>query len=86
MLDTALQTQLKAYLEKLQRPIELVASLDDGTASQQMRTLLGQIAALSPQVTLVERDDGERAPSFSIGEPAQAARIRALLPGEIDDY
>jgi alkyl hydroperoxide reductase subunit F len=81
MLDTALQTQLKAYLEKLQRPIELVASLDDGTASQQMRTLLGQIAALSPQVTLVERDDGERAPSFSIGEPGRAARIRfAGLP------
>ncbi len=81
MLDTALQTQLKAYLEKLQRPIELVASLDDSTASQQMRTLLGQIAALSPQVTLVERDDGERAPSFSIGEPGQAARIRfAGLP------
>ena len=81
MLDTALQTQLKAYLEKLQRPIELVASLDDSTASQQMRTLLGQIAALSPQVSLVERDDGERAPSFSIGEPGQAARIRfAGLP------
>ncbi|MBT9596066.1 MAG: alkyl hydroperoxide reductase subunit F [Vitreoscilla sp.] len=81
MLDTALQTQLKTYLEKLQRPIELVASLDDGTASQQMRTLLGQIAALSPQVTLVERDDGERTPSFSIGEPGQPARIRfAGLP------
>ena len=29
MLDAALKTQLAAYLEKLQQPIELVASLDD---------------------------------------------------------
>ena len=29
MLDANIKTQLKAYLEKLQQPIELVASLDD---------------------------------------------------------
>ena len=29
MLDANIKTQLKAYLEKLQTPIELVASLDD---------------------------------------------------------
>ena len=28
MLDAALKTQLSAYLEKLQQPIELVATLD----------------------------------------------------------
>ncbi|WP_088280081.1 alkyl hydroperoxide reductase subunit F [Ideonella sp. A 288] len=81
MLDTALQTQLKAYLDKLQRPIELVASLDDGESSQQLRRLLTQIASLSPKVVLVERDDAERKPSFSIGLPGEPARIRfAGLP------
>ena len=81
MLDAALQTQLKAYLEKLQKPIVLAASVDDGAASQQVRTLLGEIAALSPKVSVVERDDAERTPSFAIGEQGEAARIRfAGLP------
>jgi alkyl hydroperoxide reductase subunit F len=81
MLDTALKIQLKAYLGKLQRPIELVAAADDGPASQEMLALLRDIAELSPQVTLQQRDDGERIPSFSIGAVGDAARIRfAGLP------
>ena len=76
MLDQALKTQLKSYLERLQRPIELVASIDDSAKSQEMMALLHDIASLSPQVAVVQRDDGERAPSFSIGEPGQPARIR----------
>ena len=32
MLDATLTAQLAAYLEKLQQPIELVASLDDSDA------------------------------------------------------
>jgi NADH-dependent peroxiredoxin subunit F len=81
MLDATLQTQLKAYLERLQKPIELVASVDDSAASQDMRTLLAQIAAQSDKVSVREVDDGERTPSFSVGEPGQPARIRfAGLP------
>ena len=81
MLDATLQTQLKAYLEKLQKPIVLAASVDAGAASQQMRTLLGQVAALSPKVSLIERDDGQRTPSFTIGEQAEPPRVRfAGLP------
>jgi alkyl hydroperoxide reductase subunit F len=76
MLDQALKTQLKSYLERLQRPIELVASVDDSAKSQELLALLHDIASLSPQVTVLQRDDGERTPSFSIGEPGQAARIR----------
>ena len=34
------------------------------------------VAPLSDQATVLQRDDGERTPSFSIGEPGQAARIR----------
>ena len=29
MLDTNMKTQLKAYLEKLTKPVELIATLDD---------------------------------------------------------
>ena len=79
MLDPALKTQLKSYLERLQRPIELVASVDDSATSQELMALLHDIASLSPKVTVLQRDDGERTPSFSIGEPGQRgnpARIR----------
>ncbi|MCF8176576.1 MAG: alkyl hydroperoxide reductase subunit F [Burkholderiaceae bacterium] len=80
MLDTAIKTQLSAYLEKLQAPIELVASLDDSDAAGQMRELLSDIAALSPLVSVRvdENTDGtdSRKPSFAIGRPGEAARIR----------
>jgi alkyl hydroperoxide reductase subunit F len=78
MLDQALKTQLKSYLERLQRPIELVASLDDSAKSAELRSLLQDIEGLSPLVSLVERDDGQRTPSFSIGATGspEAARIR----------
>jgi alkyl hydroperoxide reductase subunit F len=76
MLDTQLQAQLRTYLEKLRRPIELVASVDDGEASRQLRTLLAEVAAQSPQVTVVERDDGERVPSFGITAGGEAPRVR----------
>ena len=75
MLDQALKTQLKSYLERLQRPIELVASVDDSATSQELMGMLREIESLSSKVTVHERDDGERTPSFSIGEPGQPARI-----------
>ena len=80
MLDASIKTQLAAYLEKLQAPIELVASLDDSAAAQQMRELLADVAALSPKVS-VQIDtnaDGTdaRKPSFTVGRAGEAARIR----------
>ena len=59
MLDPNLQAQLRAYLEKLQQPIELIASLDDSEASRELEELLDEIAALSDKVTSVRRDDSE---------------------------
>ena len=50
MLDATIKGQLKAYLEKLQRPIELVATLDDSVAAGEMRSLLADIAELSERV------------------------------------
>ena len=52
MLDSDIKNQLAAYLEKLQAPIELVASLDASDAARQMRELLADIAALSPKVSV----------------------------------
>ena len=75
MLDANIKTQLKAYLEKLQTPIELVAALDDSAAAQEMRDLLTDIVELSDKVSLREDGDAARRPSFAIGRPGEAARI-----------
>ncbi|RXR04388.1 alkyl hydroperoxide reductase subunit F [Pseudoxanthomonas composti] len=82
MLDDTLKTQLQAYLERLTRPIELVASLDDSPTSEEMKTLLGQIVMLSDKITLVERRQGDsRAPSFAINSPGHDIHLRfAGLP------
>ncbi len=66
MLDANLTAQLKAYLEKVTQPIEIVASLDDSAKSTELSELLEQIAALSNMITLVRRDDDARKPSFAI--------------------
>ena len=72
MLDASLKTQLQAYLERLARPVHLVASLDDGDSSAQMLQLLQDIEALSPKVSLeVRRDDAQRKPSFAVTSPGQ---------------
>ncbi len=75
MLDANIKAQLKAYLEKLQHPIELVASFDDSLKAQEMRSLLLDIVALSPKVTLREDGHATLRPSFSIGQPGETARI-----------
>lgn len=81
MLDAALKNQLKAYLEKLTRPIELVASTDGGEKSREMLELLREIAELSPLITVAERDDAERKPSFTIGRAGEPSNLRfAAIP------
>ena len=75
MLDTAIKTQLKAYLEKLQQPIELVASLDDSAKGQEMYGLLKDIAELSPKVGLRENGAAALRPSFAIGRPGETPRV-----------
>ena len=76
MLDTTLQTQLQAYLERLRKPIELVASVDGSPKSQELLALLNQIATLSPKVSVSQRDDNERKPSFAIAAAGEPARVR----------
>ncbi|WP_368562807.1 alkyl hydroperoxide reductase subunit F [Pseudoxanthomonas sp. UTMC 1351] len=81
MLDANLQTQLKAYLEKLTQPIELVASLDDGDKSRELEALLQEIATLSDKITYERRDDDVRKPSFAINRIGTDIGVRfAAIP------
>ncbi len=77
MLDANLKTQLKAYLERLQKPLELVATLDDSKAAGEVKSLLADIAALSDKITVVENNDlNVRKPSFAINNPGVETGVR----------
>jgi len=64
-LEAGIKTQLQTYLGMLREPIELVASLDDSAAAQEMRELLEEIASMSDKITLTNGDDA-RKPSFAV--------------------
>ena len=82
MLDAQIKTQLKAYLERVTQPIDIVAHLDDGPKSAEMLALLTDVAALTDKISLTEsRGDAERKPSFSLARRNEAPRVRfAGLP------
>ena len=75
MLDTNIKTQLRAYLEKIQHPIELVTTLDASSKAQEMLALVQDIAELSGKVSVRQDGDSPRKPSFTVGRPGEAARI-----------
>ena len=66
MLDANLKTQLKAYLEKVTQPFEIVASLDDGEKSQELLGLLNDIVSLTDKITLKTDGSDARRPSFAL--------------------
>ena len=81
LLDAATTAQLKTYLGNLRRPIELVASLGEGQKSNDTRSLVEEIAALSDKVTARFDGTDARRPSFAIGAVGEEARVRfAGLP------
>ncbi|MBL0419437.1 alkyl hydroperoxide reductase subunit F [Ramlibacter sp. AW1] len=70
MLEAALKAQLASYLERITQPVEITASLDDSQASQDMRTLLRDVADTSRLITVTETQGGpHRTPSFMIHRP-----------------
>ncbi|GAA1833604.1 alkyl hydroperoxide reductase subunit F [Pseudonocardia ailaonensis] len=75
MLDATLKAQLAAYLERLVKPVELVASLDSSPASARTRELLADVAAASPKVTVRESPD-PRVPSFLVTTPGEDSGVR----------
>ena len=75
MLDNTIKTQLKAYLERLLQPIELVASLDDSDKAQEMWGLLKDIASLSDKVNVRTDGNDPRRPSFAVTRPGVPERV-----------
>jgi alkyl hydroperoxide reductase subunit F len=81
MLDTTLKAQLKAYLDRITLPVELIASLDDRPASAQMRELLEEIATLNAQVSVRLDGDHARRPSFAVRRVGSQSELRfAAVP------
>lgn len=81
MLDSQLKSQLQAYLGRLQRPIRLIASLDDSQGATEMRELLVEIAALSELVSFEDTGTDERKPSFLIAPQGSDQGVRfAAIP------
>jgi len=82
MLDQDLKTQLGAYLQRVQQPFEIVASLDDSETASQMRDLLRTIVGLrADKITLREDGNDARKPSFSLARAGSTTDLRfAGLP------
>ncbi|HEX6247437.1 MAG TPA: alkyl hydroperoxide reductase subunit F [Nocardioidaceae bacterium] len=81
MLDSALLTQLSQHLGLVQRPVELVASLDGSEKSAQLAELLDEVAALSDQVTVRRDGQDDRRPSFAVVRTGTDVAVRfAGLP------
>ncbi len=77
MLDAAIKNQLQAYLGKVDHDVEIIASLDNGEKSQEMRAMLQDIVGLSPRLSYEERnDDNERKPSFALNRKGSEMGLR----------
>ena len=75
MLDSNIQTQLKAYFEKIVEPIVLTATLDDSSKSTEMLALLNQVAELSDKISLKNDGTNQQVPSFNVSKVDSDARV-----------
>jgi NADH-dependent peroxiredoxin subunit F len=76
MLVASLKEQLKTYLEMVVDPIEIVASYDDSDKSQELASLLQELVALSPKISVHDNGNDARKPSFSINRPQGLIDLR----------
>jgi alkyl hydroperoxide reductase subunit F len=82
MLDDSLKAQLGAYLERVQHPFEIVASLSDSENSAEMLELLQTIQGLrADKITLKTDGQDARKPSFTLQRVGADTSLRfAGLP------
>jgi len=66
MLDATLKQQLQEYLQRINKPVEIVATLNGSDASREMNELLQDISQLSSVITVRTDGSSERVPSFII--------------------
>lgn len=72
MLDANLKAQLKGYLERLVRPVEIVAYAGDDAKSRELLQLLDQIREQSDKITVRRGEtSGARVPSFALTSPGE---------------
>ncbi|MEX0606341.1 MAG: alkyl hydroperoxide reductase subunit F [Marinobacter sp.] len=77
MLDASIKEQLKAYMDKLQQPIELVAAYDDSDKSQELKQLLDELEPMSVKISQrTEEDPDVRRPSFAINRVGTDIGVR----------
>jgi len=77
MLDAAIKNQLQAYLGKVSHDVEITASLDNSEKSQEIRTMLQEITALSSRLSYREsNEDNERKPSFALNRAGSNMGVR----------
>ena len=75
MLDQNTSAQLKTLLERLEAPIELVATLNGSEKSDKIKELVEEVAALSPLVTARFDGKNSRAPSFGVAKAGEEPRV-----------
>ena len=75
MLDQNTSAQLKTLLERLEGPIELVATLNGSEKSDKIKELVEEVAALSPLVTARFDGQNSRAPSFGVAKAGEEPRV-----------
>lgn len=78
MLDQNTSAQLKTLLERLEGPIELVATLNGSEKSDKIKELVEEVAALSPLVTARFDGQNSRAPA-SVWQKPVNSRVCSLL-------
>jgi alkyl hydroperoxide reductase subunit F len=82
MLEQELKNQLAGYLQRVQQPFEIVASLDDSDTSRQTLDLLQTIQGLrADKITLRTDGNDARKPSFTLQRTGTDMSLRfAGLP------
>jgi alkyl hydroperoxide reductase subunit F len=82
MLEQELKNQLAGYLQRVQQPFEIVASLDDSETSKQTLDLLQTIQTLrADKITLRTDGNDARKPSFTLKRTGTDMNLRfAGLP------
>ncbi|QQD18143.1 alkyl hydroperoxide reductase subunit F [Spongiibacter nanhainus] len=77
MLDANMKKQLEGYLQNLKTPVELLAYLGEDDKSRELATLMDELAALSPLVSVAEgEDDSARRPSMGVRSSAKGTELR----------
>ena len=81
MLDASALQQVKSYLDRLVNPITLTFAGDASEASEQIRSLLSDLASVSKLITVADApaDLQVRRPSFTISRTGEnISRIVAM--------